>query len=145
MRSINTTLISVLPVLGLLVVAVGLLGVGTLKDLALVQLVGIIVGAFSSIFFATPLLVDQGARPAHPRAGPPGRRPPGADGRGDGRGGSRDRRGVDGADDDALAGELRRERAMAAAAGVPSRTAPAGGRPANGRRQEARPTGKRRR
>jgi preprotein translocase subunit SecF len=39
------------------VVAVWLLGVGTLKDLALVQLVGIIVGTYSSIFFATPLLV----------------------------------------------------------------------------------------
>jgi preprotein translocase subunit SecF len=36
---------------------VWLLGVGTLKDLALVQLVGIIVGTYSSIFFATPLLV----------------------------------------------------------------------------------------
>ena len=40
-----------------MVVAVWLLGVGTLKDLALVQLVGIIVGTYSSIFFATPLLV----------------------------------------------------------------------------------------
>jgi preprotein translocase subunit SecF len=40
------------------VVAVWLLGVGTLKDLALVQLVGIIVGTYSSIFFATPLLVS---------------------------------------------------------------------------------------
>ncbi|MFD4292312.1 protein translocase subunit SecF [Rhodococcus sp. NPDC058505] len=58
MRSINTTVISVLPVIGLLVVAVWLLGVGTLKDLAVVQLVGIVVGAFSSIFFATPLLVS---------------------------------------------------------------------------------------
>ncbi|ORV99565.1 protein translocase subunit SecF [Mycobacterium kyorinense] len=57
MRSINTSLISVLPVIALLVVAVWLLGVGTLKDLALVQLVGIIVGTYSSIFFATPLLV----------------------------------------------------------------------------------------
>jgi preprotein translocase subunit SecF len=57
MRSINTSLISVLPVLALIVVAVWLLGVGTLKDLALVQLVGIIVGCYSSIFFATPLLV----------------------------------------------------------------------------------------
>ncbi len=57
MRSINTSLISVLPVLALIVVAVWLLGVGTLKDLALVQLVGIIVGTYSSIFFATPLLV----------------------------------------------------------------------------------------
>jgi preprotein translocase subunit SecF len=57
MRSINTSLIGVLPVLALMVVAVWLLGVGTLKDLALVQLVGIIVGTYSSIFFATPLLV----------------------------------------------------------------------------------------
>jgi preprotein translocase subunit SecF len=57
MRSINTSVISVLPVLALIVVAVWLLGVGTLKDLALVQLVGIIVGTYSSIFFATPLLV----------------------------------------------------------------------------------------
>jgi preprotein translocase subunit SecF len=57
MRSINTSLISVLPILSLMVVAVWLLGVGTLMDLALVQLVGVIVGTYSSIFFATPLLV----------------------------------------------------------------------------------------
>ena len=57
MRSINTSLISVLPILSLMVVAVWLLGVGTLKDLALVQLCGVIVGTYSSIFFATPLLV----------------------------------------------------------------------------------------
>ncbi len=41
-----------------MVVAVWLLGIGTLKDLALVQLVGIIVGAYSSIFTATPMLVS---------------------------------------------------------------------------------------
>ncbi|NLU81293.1 protein translocase subunit SecF [Rhodococcus sp. HNM0569] len=57
MRSINTSLISVLPVVALMVVAVWMLGVGTLKDLALVQFVGILVGCYSSIFFATPLLV----------------------------------------------------------------------------------------
>ena len=57
MRSINTTLISVLPVLSLMVIAVWFLGVGTLKDLALVQMVGVITGTYSSIFFATPLLV----------------------------------------------------------------------------------------
>jgi preprotein translocase subunit SecF len=57
MRSINTSVISVLPILALMVVAVWLLGVGTLQDLALVQLVGVIVGTYSSIFFATPLLV----------------------------------------------------------------------------------------
>lgn len=58
MRSINTSLIAVLPVLSLLVVGVGLLGVGTLKDLALVQMIGIMSGAMSSIFLATPLVVD---------------------------------------------------------------------------------------
>jgi preprotein translocase subunit SecF len=57
MRSINTSLISIMPVVALIVVAVWVLGVGTLKDLALVQLVGILVGTYSSIFFATPLLV----------------------------------------------------------------------------------------
>ncbi|WP_422747782.1 protein translocase subunit SecF [Mycobacterium sp. WMMD1722] len=57
MRSINTSLISVLPIVALMIIAVWLLGVGTLMDLALVQLVGVIVGTYSSIFFATPLLV----------------------------------------------------------------------------------------
>ncbi|MET7769056.1 protein translocase subunit SecF [Nocardia sp. NPDC005366] len=58
MRSINTTVIGILPIVGMLVIAVWLLGVGTLKDLALVQLVGMIVGAYSSIFFAVPVLVS---------------------------------------------------------------------------------------
>ena len=58
MRSVNTTVIGALPIIGLMVIAVWLLGVGTLKDLALVQLVGTVVGAYSSIFFATPLLVS---------------------------------------------------------------------------------------
>ena len=58
MRSINTSLISVLPIIALIVVAVWMLGVGTLKDLALVQLVGVLVGTYSSIFFATPLMVS---------------------------------------------------------------------------------------
>ncbi|GGF41270.1 protein translocase subunit SecF [Williamsia phyllosphaerae] len=57
MRSINTTIISVLPIIALMIIAVWLLGVGTLKDLGLIQLVGVVVGAYSSIFFATPLLV----------------------------------------------------------------------------------------
>ncbi len=57
MRSINTTVISILPIISLMVVAVWMLGVGTLKDLALVQLVGIVVGMFSSIYLASPLLV----------------------------------------------------------------------------------------
>lgn len=58
MRSINTSLISALPIMSLMVVAVWLLGVGTLQDLALVQLVGVVVGTYSSIYLATPLLVS---------------------------------------------------------------------------------------
>ena len=58
MRSINTTVISLLPLIALVIIAVWMLGVGTLKDLALVQTVGIITGTFSSIFLATPMLVD---------------------------------------------------------------------------------------
>lgn len=64
MRSINTSLIGVLPVAALLFVGVGLLGVGTLKDLALVLFVGMIVGAYSSIFLAAPWVVDMAERGA---------------------------------------------------------------------------------
>ena len=58
MRSINTTIIALLPVAGLLFVGAGLLGVGTLKDLALVLFVGLAAGAYSSIFLATPIVAD---------------------------------------------------------------------------------------
>jgi len=58
MRSINTSLIALLPVAGLLFVGAGILGVGTLKDLALVLFVGMATGAYSSLFLATPWLVD---------------------------------------------------------------------------------------
>ena len=49
---------TVAPIISLMVIAVWMLGVGTLKDLALVLLIGIIVGTYSSIFTATPLLVS---------------------------------------------------------------------------------------
>lgn len=62
MRSINTSLISLLPVAGLLFVGAGLLGVGTLKDLALVLFVGMAAGAYSSLFLATPWLVAMKER-----------------------------------------------------------------------------------
>ncbi len=58
MRSINTSLIALLPVAGLLIAGIALLGSGTLKDLALVQLVGMIVGVYSSLFVAVPVAVD---------------------------------------------------------------------------------------
>jgi preprotein translocase subunit SecF len=58
MRSINTALIALLPVAGLLFIGAGLLGAGTLKELGLVLFVGMLSGVYSSIFIATPVLVD---------------------------------------------------------------------------------------
>jgi preprotein translocase subunit SecF len=57
MRSINTGLVALLPVGGLLFIGAGLLGAGTLKDLGLVLFVGMGIAVYSSIFFATPVLV----------------------------------------------------------------------------------------
>ena len=56
MRSINTSLAAVLPVLSLLVVGSFLLGAIALQDFALALLVGLITGSYSSIFVATPVL-----------------------------------------------------------------------------------------
>ena len=56
MRSLNTSLASLLPILGLLLVGNYLLGAETLKDLALALFVGVAAGAYSSIFIAPPLV-----------------------------------------------------------------------------------------
>ena len=69
MRSINTSVIALLPVAGLLFVGAGLLGVGTLKDLALVLFVGLAAGTYSSIFLATPIVADLEASPRDPETG----------------------------------------------------------------------------
>jgi preprotein translocase subunit SecF len=144
MRSINTSLIAVLPVLGLMIVGVGLLGVGTLADLALVQIVGIVAGAASSIVLATPILVDLKQR--DPRVRDHARRVMARRARAVA---ATDGTGTESVDDETVAVEIRRERAMAAAAGVPSRSgatrrsADAGRDRPTGR--TARPTGKRRR
>jgi preprotein translocase subunit SecF len=57
-RSINTSVVALLPVASILFIGAFLLGAGTLKDIALALLVGIAAGTYSSIFIATPLLVD---------------------------------------------------------------------------------------
>ena len=57
-RSINTSLIALLPVSAILVVGVALLGAGELKDLALVLFIGMLSGTYSSICIATPVLCD---------------------------------------------------------------------------------------
>ena len=57
-RSINTSIIALLPVASILFVGAGFLGAGELKDLALVLFVGMLSGTYSSICIATPVLAD---------------------------------------------------------------------------------------
>ena len=56
MRSLNTSLAAILPVLSLLVLGAGILGAVTLREFALALLVGLITGSYSSIFVASPLV-----------------------------------------------------------------------------------------
>ena len=56
MRSINTSLAAVLPVLSLLVLGSWVMGAIALQEFALALLVGLLLGAYSSIYIATPLL-----------------------------------------------------------------------------------------
>jgi preprotein translocase subunit SecF len=142
MRSINTSLIALLPVLGLLVIGVGFLGVGTLKDLALVQLTGIFIGALSSIYIATPAAVDLKMRDPKYKAQAQrvlARRESLAKkvAAGQATGGTPE--GIESSDASVLDAELRKERAYAAAAGVPSRT------PKASDVRRGRPTGKKQR
>ncbi|WP_328454298.1 protein translocase subunit SecF [Amycolatopsis sp. NBC_00438] len=132
MRSFNTAFIALLPILGLLIVGYVLLGSGTLQDLALVQLTGTIVGVLSSVALATPLLVDfkmrdpkyrQQAERVQQRRANQERKAASDD--------------FDASDDDALAKELRKEKAYAAAASVPTRI--------QKQRPSGKPAGKRKR
>lgn len=146
MRSINTSVIALLPVLGLLVIGAGLLGVGVLRDLALVQAIGMVAGVASSLLLATPLLVDLKMRSPKYRAQAEKvrqrreRRVAGASsGAGEAAGL------VESSDERTLGADSRRERAMAAAASAPARTGkgPAerggGGQPSG---KSGRPSGK---
>ncbi|MEI2705963.1 MAG: protein translocase subunit SecF [Ilumatobacteraceae bacterium] len=56
MRSLNTSISAVLPVLSLLILGSEIMGAVTLREFALALLVGLITGSYSSIFIATPLL-----------------------------------------------------------------------------------------
>ncbi len=62
MRSINTSLSSILPVISLLLIGSGLLGAVTLREFGLALLIGMISGIYSSIFVATPLLAGLKAK-----------------------------------------------------------------------------------
>jgi preprotein translocase subunit SecF len=55
-RSINTSLVAILPVLAVLVVGAEILGATTLQDYGLALTVGLLSGAYSSIFIAAPVL-----------------------------------------------------------------------------------------
>ncbi|HET8958304.1 MAG TPA: protein translocase subunit SecF [Microcella sp.] len=76
-RSINTSVVAVLPTAAILLIGSLLLGAGTLRDIALALTVGTIVGTYSSIFIAAPLYVQlranepevkkQGTRKKAPR------------------------------------------------------------------------------
>lgn len=56
-RSINTSVVAILPVGSILLIGSYLLGAGTLRDISLALFVGMIVGTMSSIFLASPLLL----------------------------------------------------------------------------------------
>ena len=71
MRSLNTSFVALLPVTSLLVVGVGLEGALALRDFGLAFFIGLIIGTYSSIFVATPLLVSWKER--EPRYRRPGR------------------------------------------------------------------------
>jgi preprotein translocase subunit SecF len=67
-RSVNTTVVALLPVAGLLFIGGGFLGAGTLNDISLSLFVGLAAGAYSSIFIATPLVADLKEREPQMRA-----------------------------------------------------------------------------
>jgi preprotein translocase subunit SecF len=61
-RSANTSIVALLPVASILFVGAGLLGAGTLKDLSLALFIGLMVGTYSSIFIAPPVLAQMRER-----------------------------------------------------------------------------------
>ena len=63
-RSINTSIVALIPVAAILYVGVVQLGAGSLKDLALALFVGMAAGTYSSVFVATPLLAQLKIREA---------------------------------------------------------------------------------
>lgn len=57
-RSINTSIVGLLPIASILFIGTTLLGAGTLRDISLALFIGIIVGTYSTIFVAAPLYTD---------------------------------------------------------------------------------------
>jgi preprotein translocase subunit SecF len=61
-RSVNTSVVAVLPVASILFVGATAIGAGTLRDISLALFIGIIAGTYSSVFLAGPLYVDLRSR-----------------------------------------------------------------------------------
>ncbi len=57
MRSLNTSIVAIIPILSILLIGAELLGATTLQDFGLALFVGLTTGAYSSLFIASPLLV----------------------------------------------------------------------------------------
>jgi preprotein translocase subunit SecF len=70
MRSINTTIATILPIMSLLLIGAGFLGAATLKDFGIALFVGLSSGAYSSIMVAAPVVVMLKER--EPRFAPAG-------------------------------------------------------------------------
>ncbi len=64
-RSLNTTISALLPVMSILVIGAWIMGAVTLEEFGLALLVGLFVGAYSSIFIAAPIVV--GLKEREPR------------------------------------------------------------------------------
>ena len=61
-RSINTSVVALLPVASILFIGAFVLGAGTLRDISLALFIGILVGTYSTIFIAAPLIRDGFAK-----------------------------------------------------------------------------------
>ncbi len=57
MRSLNTSLVAILPILSVLVIGTFILGATTLRDFGMALFIGLVTGAYSSVFIALPVLV----------------------------------------------------------------------------------------
>lgn len=69
-RSINTSVVGILPVGSILFIGVFMLGAGTLQDLSLALFIGIIMGTLGTLFVSAPLyaLLRQGEKPIKEQA-----------------------------------------------------------------------------
>jgi preprotein translocase subunit SecF len=56
MRSLNTSIVAIMPIVSILVIGAGVLGATTLNDFGLALFIGLLTGAYSSIYIAAPIL-----------------------------------------------------------------------------------------